>query len=340
MDTDFSVIVPIYKVEKYLRKCIESILAQTYGNLELILVDDGSPDHCPAICDKYALKDQRIRVIHQKNGGLVSARNAGVQAAVGNYICYVDGDDWIVPDLLKTIWEKAIKTYHPDMAVFNMIRQFEEGRQVHIPCYTKEGFYNKEKLEQEIYPYMMYDKRLPFCTALVFPSAGGKVFKRELLLNHYCREERIKMGEDNAFIFECLYASESVFFCQDYLYIYNQLNQGSMVHSYDSNRFENNRLLTDYIEFNLGGKNDVLDGEINAFKAYWLIMAVFHEVKSKKKILGAAMHIKVKIKETNVLKGIRMSGLPKSAQLYLALLKFHMYIPALVGAQVISKIRG
>lgn len=90
-----SVIVPIYKVEKYLQKCVQSIINQTYKNLEIILVDDGSPDNCGIICDKLAERDDRIRVIHKKNGGLSSARNAGIEIANGEYIGFVDSDDYI-----------------------------------------------------------------------------------------------------------------------------------------------------------------------------------------------------------------------------------------------------
>ena len=95
MELLFSVIVPIYKVEKYLPDCVNSILNQTYKDFELLLVDDGSPDNCPQMCDDFALKDSRIRVIHKKNGGLVSARNIGIKNAKGKYICYVDGDDTV-----------------------------------------------------------------------------------------------------------------------------------------------------------------------------------------------------------------------------------------------------
>ena len=96
--TLISVIVPVYKVEQYLPQCVESILNQTYRNLELILVDDGSPDGCGKICDAYAEKDSRVRVIHKKNGGLSDARNAGLNAASGDYLSFIDGDDWIEPD--------------------------------------------------------------------------------------------------------------------------------------------------------------------------------------------------------------------------------------------------
>ena len=90
----FSVIIPIYKVEQYLRQCVDSVLAQTYTDVEIILVDDGSPDSCPAICDEYAKKDSRIKVIHKPNGGLSDARNAGLDMAQGEYVLFLDSDDW------------------------------------------------------------------------------------------------------------------------------------------------------------------------------------------------------------------------------------------------------
>ncbi len=96
-----SIIVPVYKVEPYIRKCLDSIAAQTYRNLEVILVDDGSPDNCPAICDEYAAKDTRFRVIHKKNGGISSAYNAGLDACTGDWIGFVDSDDWVEPDMFE-----------------------------------------------------------------------------------------------------------------------------------------------------------------------------------------------------------------------------------------------
>ena len=224
MSTTFSIIVPIYKVEKYLNKCIDSILNQTYQDFELILVDDGSPDNCPQICDEYAEKDKRVRVIHKNNAGLVAARNTGIKAAKGEYVCYVDGDDWILDNLLQTVWDKAISKYDVEMVVYSAVRQFTDTQE-QIPKAVPEGLYNKNKLKTDVYPYMMYDSRKTFCTGLIFPVAWNKIFKRDFLLKHYCKEERIRMGEDNAFIFECLYAAENVFFCDDILYIYNQLKE-------------------------------------------------------------------------------------------------------------------
>ncbi|MBQ7541667.1 MAG: glycosyltransferase [Clostridia bacterium] len=118
-----SVIVPIYKVEAYLKKCVDSILAQTYPALEVILVDDGSPDGCGAICDEYAGQDARVRVIHQENGGVSKARNAGLDAAEGRYVMFTDSDDWIEPDMVATLIE-GITAYGADIVTVNL-RSFD-----------------------------------------------------------------------------------------------------------------------------------------------------------------------------------------------------------------------
>ena len=109
-----SIIVPVYKVERYLERCIKSILSQTFTDFELILVDDGSPDRCPQICDEWANRDKRIRVIHKENGGLSSARNTGLDIAKGEYICFVDSDDWITNDMCS-YFINTIQKYSADI---------------------------------------------------------------------------------------------------------------------------------------------------------------------------------------------------------------------------------
>lgn len=105
-----SVVVPVYKVEKYLDRCVESLVAQTYTNLEIILVDDGSPDSCPALCDAWAEKDPRIVVVHKPNGGLSDARNAGIAAAHGQYIGFVDSDDYVSTDMYEALYSQLVET--------------------------------------------------------------------------------------------------------------------------------------------------------------------------------------------------------------------------------------
>ena len=124
-----SIIVPVYDVERYLPKCMDSILAQTFTDFELILVDDGSPDNCPALCDAAAAKDARIRVIHQKNGGLSAARNAGLDAARGAWIGFVDSDDYIAPEMYEAMYH-AVQSTGADLALCDYAEVDEAG----APC--------------------------------------------------------------------------------------------------------------------------------------------------------------------------------------------------------------
>lgn len=128
MGDKISVIVPIYKVEDYLHRCIDSIINQTYTNLEIILVDDGSPDNCPMICDEYAEKDSRIRVVHKKNGGLSDARNAGLDIATGEYIMFIDSDDFVDIEMMESMMKNMIDN-NVDMVVCN-IKYVYEDREV------------------------------------------------------------------------------------------------------------------------------------------------------------------------------------------------------------------
>ena len=121
-----SVIVPIYNVERYLEKCIDSIIAQTWRELEIILCDDGSTDGCGAICDRYARLDSRIRVIHKPNGGLSDARNAGIEIARGSWYVFIDSDDFITPDTIERMYTAAVST-DCQIAVCNMIRIYDDG---------------------------------------------------------------------------------------------------------------------------------------------------------------------------------------------------------------------
>lgn len=121
-----SVIVPVYNVEKYIHRCVDSILEQTFSDFELILVDDGSPDNCPSICDEYAAKDSRIRVIHQENRGLSAARNGGMDAACGTYLMFVDSDDWLRKDTLE-IFVNCQKKTGADMVLCNILTVYPDG---------------------------------------------------------------------------------------------------------------------------------------------------------------------------------------------------------------------
>lgn len=144
-----SIIVPVYKVEPYLDKCISSIVNQTYTNLEIILVDDGSPDQCPQMCDAWAEKDARIRVIHKKNGGLSDARNAGMAVATGEYIAFVDSDDWIAPDLYTHLYRRLTED-HSDISACGVQMVWEDGTPPRILTRMGNHVLSKEEAMQAI----------------------------------------------------------------------------------------------------------------------------------------------------------------------------------------------
>ena len=125
-----SVIVPVYKAEDVLIKCVESILTQTYKNLEVILVDDGSPDHSGAICDQYVKKDNRVKVIHKKNGGVSSARNCGLDVATGDYCTFVDSDDYIDPTMYENMMKKA-KQFDCDVVMCDCVKEYGDRSEVY-----------------------------------------------------------------------------------------------------------------------------------------------------------------------------------------------------------------
>ena len=172
MDTSalISVIVPVYKVEEYLDRCIQSITGQTYTSLEIILVDDGSPDNCPEMCDDWAYKDNRIKVIHKENGGLSSARNAGMAEANGEYISFVDSDDWIAPKMLEFLVE-AIQRDGSDVAACAVEMVTEDGTPISMLTVRRNALLDrkaaqkallKENLLKQPVWYKLYKKSMIF----------------------------------------------------------------------------------------------------------------------------------------------------------------------------------
>ena len=125
-----SIIVPVYGVEQYLPECVESLLRQTHRELEIILVDDASPDNCPRLCDRYAAQDSRVRAVHKPNGGAASARNAGLDAATGDYICFVDGDDWVDPDYVNHLLDTVGDA---DIGICGFYRSTKSKNEPHAP---------------------------------------------------------------------------------------------------------------------------------------------------------------------------------------------------------------
>ncbi len=162
-----SVIVPIYRVEEYLCQCIDSIIKQTYHNLEIILVDDGSPDNCGAICDDYAKKDDRIRVIHKKNGGLSDARNVGIDIAQGDYLSFIDSDDYVSEDYIAYLYTLLISN-DADMSICGHI-SFQDGKEIDV---QSREVVLRILNQIEFFEGFMYDKYASY--------AWAKLYKKEI----------------------------------------------------------------------------------------------------------------------------------------------------------------
>ena len=152
----FSIIVPIYNVDRYLRECLNSVLNQNIDNFEVVLVDDGSPDTSPTICDEYAAKDSRFKVIHKHNEGLVRARQDGVNLASGDYVICLDSDDWLHQNNLK-ILSNIIKSFKPDIICTGYYK-FDGKNNIKFPFPFKEGYYDRQAIEKEIFPLLIESK--------------------------------------------------------------------------------------------------------------------------------------------------------------------------------------
>ena len=229
---NLSVIVPVYKVEPYICQSLDSIVNQTYRNLEIILVDDGSPDRCGEICDEYAKKDARIKVIHKENGGLVSARKAGVKVAGGDYIAFVDSDDWIDIEA----YEKGMsimESYNPEMLIFGYKKIYSNAVRMEED-FLEEGFYTRNFLYEKI---CEIDKNDIFYQKLVTPFCWNKIVKRELIeRNIPFVDNAIRTGEDAALMYPTLMNVKSIYILHDNFYNY-RMSDSSMVHEHKSDNY-------------------------------------------------------------------------------------------------------
>ena len=213
-----SVIVPIYMIDRYVGICIESILNQTYKNLEIILVDDGSKDRCPEICDLYEAKDDRIKVIHKANGGLVSARKAGLRESNGTYIAYIDGDDWIGSGFIEGLY-RAAEVSDADMVCAGFTRDLFSKSASFLNAIPT-GLYEGETLRNLWKSMISYGS---YYQLGIFTYVWNKLFKREILLGPQSKvDNRISIGEDGAVTYPALLKCKRVAVIDNIAYHYRQ----------------------------------------------------------------------------------------------------------------------
>lgn len=275
----FSVIVPIYKVEKYLSQCIESILNQSYKDFELILVDDGSPDGCSSICDEYKTRDNRVKVVHKKNGGLVSARKAGLKIAQGEYICFVDGDDFVSHDMLET-YGKEFCIHKVDVICTGYTSYYNENTVTEIYQPGSSKIYGKSELQKEIYVKML--SKEPFYSFYIIPTVWSKCFKRSIAETVYeSVPDDITLGEDVAVTYPILLEANSISILNYTGYMYRQ-NMNSMTHTYDKNLLKRIHNLIAYLKLIEKKTGWESSNQINEYAVYLLFLAKNNEFKYNK----------------------------------------------------------
>ncbi|SCJ97883.1 Hyaluronan synthase [uncultured Blautia sp.] len=259
MNSLVSVIVPIYNVEKYLERCISSILEQSYNNIEVILVDDGSNDGCPIICDKFERKDARVKVVHKPNGGLSSARNAGLEQMKGEYITFIDSDDWVEVNFVERMVE-AISKSKVDVVQCGYCKKNDDNV-VYVSTLTNEIVYGKDKILKSFFVTQNYQT-----------MACMKLYKSEIFRKIKFHEG--KNNEDTIYFADYIDKVNSIQVINDVLYNY-YVNTNSIMHSeltkrkvedaYFSGEYMLKKCEEKYPEFTLYMRRNICDFSIGLY---------------------------------------------------------------------------
>ncbi len=251
-----SVIVPVYKVEKYIDRCLESIINQTYKNLEIILVDDGSPDNCPKLCDEWKKKDERVRVIHKVNGGLGEARNSGMEIATGDYITFVDSDDWIHLEAYAEIIHYLTR-YELDVLSFGSNRATDSTLLNPMISALNEGYYGRKEIHNIVLPNAVAPDRIFDASKIIYKSAWSHVYKTQFLKKYGIKflSEKEVTSEDFCFNIE-VYLKMNSFYMLHKLYYYYYNNDESLTQIYRFEKYYSDYKLYENYEKNLKGAID------------------------------------------------------------------------------------
>lgn len=321
-----SIIVPIYNVEKYLHRCVDSIINQSYKDLEIILVDDESPDKCPEMCDEYAKQDSRVKVIHKKNGGLGYARNSGLEIATGEYVAFIDSDDYVEPDMVEKLYADCVENNLD--AIFADF--YVDGNENFKKNPTFDKFYDSPSLMEEIRLDMVgAEPNNPSCSKIQYSVWRGlyslSIIKKN---NIVFPSEREFISEDIVFNLNFLFYSYKVKTSSGKFYHYC-FNNTSLTHSYRKDRWEKQIFLLTYINSRVKEFSNPKDFRLRIGRtalAYSKI-AINQEVKRYQSVTEKLKKIK-KIITTPVflrfLEDYPISRLPIKWRIYAYLVKYKL----------------
>ena len=233
-----SMIIPVYNAEQYLKKCVDSVRAQTYGKLEIMLVDDGSTDSSGELCDTYAEKDERIRVVHKENGGLVSAWKAGVKECSGEYVSFLDSDDWINPEMLSEM-SAYLTGNDREMVISDYIIERDGGSQEYVWQKLAPGEYGRKEIEEKIFPCLLGQEE----RYITISRCMKLISKRLISENGNYTDPAIIVGEDTTIMLPVLLDCQRIVAMDHKAYYHYLYVKESMVHKYNEKLTENIRKL-------------------------------------------------------------------------------------------------
>ena len=274
-----SVIVPVYNAEEYLEMCVDSLLQQTYQNMEILLIDDGSTDGSWEMCQQYGERDSRIHTVHKENGGLVSTWKYGVENSTGDYLCFVDSDDWVEPQMIQEMTE-CICGKEREIVSSDYVIERDNGTRQYVYQQLAPGVYDEEAIQSQVLPKVLgYEHRY------VTMSRCMKLISKKLILEnmHYC-DSAIRMGEDVVMMLPCLIDCERLVVMNHKAYYHYRYVTSSMIHKYDGTLYENNLKLQKMILQILHDKfppekQDIMKQQADKEYIFLLLLALKNEAR-------------------------------------------------------------
>ncbi len=339
-----SVVVPVYNVEQFLNRCVESLLAQTLEDIEIILVDDGSKDSSGKMCDEYASKfPGKISVLHKENGGLTSAWKAGSEIANGEYIGYIDSDDYVLPDMYERMYQRAVEE-DADIACCGLHHIYEDGSHEEWDdqmLFPKDVF-EPSSLHSEMFPVLINDGS--FMGRRLHPNRVTKLTRASLVKQNLSLcDDAVSIGEDFQFSLNMFLDAQKVVILKDYFPYYYYMNGSSMTMKYDENYMEKIKILKENLL-----RISTVKADYDFSTQIWndfLCLTVLH-VKGgiyKKKQAPYSEHrqdMKSVCTDSDVIYALNHYDMPKltaAEKLFLFFMKHHMYLPIFLAVRIYFK---
>lgn len=329
-----SIIIPVYNVEKYLDKCIESILAQTHKELEIILVNDGSTDSSAEICERYKNIDSRINLINQPNKGLMAAWKTGLKHASSKYIGFVDSDDWIDSNMYEVLVQNVLQ-HDADIALCYYIKEYFNGIQEKEIVRLDAGIYDEQQIKSQILPFIISDGT---CLGRkLSPNRVTKLISKELLMNNMCFfNDDISLGEDLTSMFACVCDAKKIVVLENFFPYHYRMNQNSITFSYDNNWIDKILKLKNQLEFISHNKNiDVSNQIANDVVSLFILYCEIEIGYSKNSIHSIIKKIKEMLKSDLFLVSYKKSVTTNFSiknKCYLICIKYkQIWLMALIG---------